>query len=194
MRQVLLQSLITIMLLIGFVAVAGPYLHTPKQYPETVHKTLYLDRYMGEWETEEVIAAALEWHEASGGLVTFDVKMLPDSNINPTDAIIIIDVTPDYPEIILIDHINGNSTLGYFNSDSGMGFIALVNARISADDYRGVVLHELGHALGLEHNKDMDGIGTLMYPTIDYGATYITPTDVANFCKLYHCDPKKLHH
>jgi predicted Zn-dependent protease len=112
------------------------------------------------------------------------------------DAIVIFNVTPDFPDIIILDSIKNYSTLGYYNS-RGLDYIALVDARISEANYNAVVMHELGHALGLEH-PDLDdhpeiGIGTLMYSMIDAGSNHITKDDLKQFCKLYHCDSSKFH-
>jgi len=188
-----MHSLITMMLLIGLFIFAVPILYHPKEHPGTIHRTLYLDRYMSEDSMDYVIEAATEWNVATKGLVTFDVKRLPAQGINPLDAILILDVTPDYPEIMILDNGNDYSTLGFFNGNRGIAYIGLVENRIPSDDMEAVVLHELGHSLGLEHNEGIDGIGTLMYPNINYGADHITNTDLDNFCKIYGCDPKRLH-
>jgi len=56
-------------------------------------------------------------------------------------------------------------------------------------EYRSTVMHELGHALGLDHRNS---IFTLMYPSSDFGAYTITYEDLSQFCEIYYCDPKKL--
>ena len=88
--------------------------------------------------------------------------------------------------------MSGNNILGLFDKKSIIPCIILVSNRILENDYKAVVLHELGHSLGLEHNEGINGIDTLMYPSIDLGSNHITFRDGQQFCKLYHCDPNKL--
>lgn len=45
-----------------------------------------------------------------------------------------------------------------------------------------VALHEIGHALGLDHTENRESI---MYP-IDQGKTTFAPQDLANLRKIYH--------
>ena len=194
MRLLLYPLFLTIALLAVFVKITSPFIEQ-KQIFHTlpVHKTLYLERGIYQDQLYHVIAATMEWNQATDGDVVFDIKMLPQPNIVPQDAIIIMNVTPDFPEIILLDNINEYSTLGFFNNSTGLAYIALVDERISRQDYDAVVMHELGHALGLEHVKSIDGIGTLMFPSINFASNHITMTDLKQFCRLYHCDASKYH-
>src|SRR5579885_1318188 len=193
MRQLFWSCILTTIMLVGLFNFATPIVYHVKEYPHSVHKTIYVDRFMADDEMDKVIQASIEWHQATGGIVTFDVKRLPQQSIDATSSILMIEVTPDYPEIVLLDNLNQNTTLGYFNDRLGIPYIALVDSRLTDDDFKAVVLHELGHSLGLEHNMGVDGIGTLMYPTIDLGADHITNVDIDHFCTLYLCNPKELH-
>lgn len=164
-----------------------------------IHKTLYIERNVYNDELFHIIDAAIEWNQATDGQVVFDIKRMPRMHISPSDSVIFFNVTPDYPDIIILDNSRKRnlSTLGYFNGDRVLPYIALVDERISDDDYTGVVLHELGHFLGLEH-PDSDehpeiGIGTLMYSNVDAGSLHITQGDLKQFCELYHCDASKFH-
>lgn len=166
-----------------------------KVYPNYVHKTLFLDRNFAPEEIEYITEGALAWNEATNHTVEFDVVVLPNKETPiEVDDIVFIKVNPDYPDIILLDNLNHHNTLGLYDERARIHTIELVSDRISDEDYPGVVMHELGHALGLKHNEGLDGIGTLMYPSVDLGANYITQDDLKNFCKLYHCDAAKLKH
>lgn len=185
-----LISIIAIVVLYFFsVAVFQP----EKIYPKHVHKTLFLDRYLDNDEAFFITYAALEWSKATKNIVEFDVVVLPNENVTITDNdIIMLSTSPEHPIIMLLDEETKNSTLGYYDEHLPIPSIYLVSSRIKDSEYSTVVLHELGHALGLEHNEDIKGIGTLMYPNIIFGADHITIYDLNNFCKLYHCNPFKL--
>jgi len=192
MRLFYYPLILTIAVIALFVKLASPFIEY-KQISHTlpIHKTLYLERGIYRDQLYHIIAATMEWNQATDGDVVLDIKLLPQHDIVPQDAIIIMNVTPDFPEIILLDNINKYSTLGFYNHDSILPYIALVDERISRQDYDAVILHELGHALGLEHIKSFDGIGTLMYPSIDLASDHITMTDLKQFCQLYHCEASK---
>ena len=188
---------LTISLLFLFAEVATPIVQRNQiEHKLPVHKTLYLERGIYDEEMYHILDAAMEWNRATNGQVVFDIKRLPQADLKAADAIIIFNVTPDFPDIIILDSIKHYSTLGYYNS-RGLDYIALVDQRISEYNYDAVVMHELGHALGLEH-PDSDehpdiGIGSLMYSVVDAGSNHITNEDLKQFCKLYHCDSSKFH-
>lgn len=166
--------------------------HSDKIYPKTVHKILYLDRDFTESEKIHIIEAALEWMRSTNHLVEYDIKVLPCKNIIPNESIIIAKFSEDNPAIISMDILSRDTILGYYNDYGFIPYIALVSSRLNHKKYHtSVILHELGHSLGLNHNKDSDGENTLMYPSVDKGSNHITQIDLINFCLLYKCDPSK---
>lgn len=187
----LTQLLITVMLVITC-AISSDMVSYPKSYPEHVHKTLFIDRNFNEAEIVYITLAAAEWNEKTGHIVDFEVALLPTSKeITLDNSIIFVKVGPDYPNILLLDQATTGYILGLYQ-DEPMPNIELVAARLGDRYFKSVVLHELGHALGLEHVKGVEGIGTLMYPSANLGADNITPDDLEHFCKLYKCDAKTL--
>jgi hypothetical protein len=191
LRLLLYPLFLTVILLMVFANIATPVLQRRHAfYILPVHKTLYLGHSIYDNEMYHVIAAAIEWNQATNGQVIFDIKVLPQQGINRSEAVIINNVTPDFPEVILLDNVNDQMSLGYFD-DHDLDNINLVDERIMEKDYNAVIMHELGHSLGMDHIKGIDGIGTLMYPSIDHGSEHITNTDLYYFCKLYHCDSRK---
>lgn len=164
----------------------------PKTYPNYVHRTIYIQRDFDDFEQEQIIAAALEWTAATGHIIDFDVVQLPTTEAIDENGIFINRASVDHPDVILLDKTNNGTTLGYFDHDSRLPYIGLITNRINNKDYKGVVMHELGHALGLEHNYGETGIDTLMYPSINGGSYHIEKLDGKKLCQLYHCDYTKL--
>jgi predicted Zn-dependent protease len=84
--------------------------------------------------------------------------------------------------------MNGNGTIGYYDDRDIVPAILIVSDRLDdKDEYRAVVMHELGHALDLQHMNGADGIGALMSPSMSTGSFHITDKDVAQYCKIHHC-------
>jgi hypothetical protein len=197
MRLFVWPLILTLLLLLGFAEIAAPIVQRNGPHTLPVHKTLYLQRGIYDDQLFHITEAAMEWREATNGDVVFDIKYLPQQDIKWNDAIIVMNVTPDNPEIILLDVGNRHTTLGLYNTHEGFPAIELVDERISNADYTAVLLHEMGHSLGLDHPDSPDhpfrGIGTLMFSSILYGNRHITTFDLQQFCHLYHCDWKKYH-
>lgn len=198
MRLFIWPLILSILLIVGFAEIAAPIVHR-RGYDHSlpVHKTLYLQRDLYDEQTYAVLAAAMEWYDVTNGEVVFDIKVLPQRNIDPRNAIIVMSVTPDFPEILITDSGNHNSTLGLYNTNNWLPTIEFVDERISSADYAAVAMHEMGHALGLEHPDDEDrplnGVGSLMFSSILLGNDHITDLDLKQFCSLYHCDWRKFH-
>jgi hypothetical protein len=170
-----------------------PLFQPQVNYPKYVHKTIYLDRYLAKDEVEFITYAALKWGESTKYRATFDIVTLPQKNVTITENdIIILNTSPDNPHIMMLDENNKFFTYGYYDPNSPIPAIYLVSDRLTDENYVVVVMHELGHALGLKHNDDINGIGTLMYPNIILAASKITSYDLMKFCKLYHCNVKDL--
>ncbi len=198
MRLFYWSLFISILVVVGFAQVATPllqhkYSNSTAEHTLPVHKTLYLERGIYDDEVFAIMEAASEWYDDTNGQVVFDIKMLPQPNINPADAVVMFNVTPDFPETIMLDHMNHHSTLGCTNRDAFLPYIWFVDERIALPEYPAVAMHEMGHALGMDHIEGLEGIFTLMYPSMDLGSPHITETDLKYFCKLYHCDSNKFH-
>lgn len=194
MRLLYWTSLIVMVMLFILNIVAVPILTHTVDRIAPIHKTLYVDRNLSEDELCIIVGAAWEWHTATNGIVTYDVVRMPAKSIDIHNSIIIVIVSADFPEMIALDSASEDRThLAYYHERGAVPYIALVPYRIADHDYKPVLMHELGHSLGLQHNEGIDGIGTLMYPNVDASASVITDTDLKNFCKIYGCDASHLH-
>lgn len=189
---------LSVIVLAGVWSVAITVWPSSKIYPTHVHKTLYVDRYLDDDAFEQISYAAIRWSIATNHIIDYDVVRMPIYDhkeiANPEDSIVIILVSPENPDIIQSDTENQDSTLAvYKDRCTSLPVIELVIERIyDPQTLQAVLMHEMGHSVGLKHNEGVDGIGTLMYPNITEGADIITQTDRENFCKLYQCDPTEL--
>lgn len=194
MRPWYVASVIATVLLFIINIIATPILHIHHESHQLpVHKTLYVDRNMTEEEMAIIVASAWEWHTTTKGMVVYDVVRLPSKNIDAQNGIVICLISIDFPEVIDLDSQRPeNNHLAYYARNGVIPYIGVIPERIPEKDYRTVMLHELGHSLGLSHNEGINGIGTLMYPSVDVESNYISHTDLENFCKLYGCDASQL--
>lgn len=189
-----LSLVISLVMLAGLYVVAVPILQHDNTQFLPIHKTLCVDRNISEDQLIIIVGAATEWNYATHGLVSYDIVRLPHKKISSHDSIIIVTVSADFPEIISLDSQNEDQNhLGYYYQRGPIPYIGLVIDRIDDNSFKTVMLHELGHSLGLVHSDPIEGIGTLMYPNIESGSNIITDQDLKQFCSLYGCSANKLH-
>jgi len=189
--------LVTILTLYSFVAKIYP---GARDWPEHAHVTLYLDRTFDNIETDLITKAALEWSMATNHRIEYDIIQLPTNEpMKYTDSVFVVKKSPDDTTIILMD-LEGGETLGVYHHDA-LPSISIVSERLG-DNFKEVVLHELGHSLGIKHLDGMSNLNTLMYPysqiilddgtILPAGADHITKKDLIAFCKIHHCDADHL--
>ena len=161
-----------------------------------IHRTIYIDRRFNIEEAQTIQEAAIRWTQATNHIAEIDTVLMP-ADIKEADhslSIIILDVSPDFPSVISMDAAQHTLTVGIYSSqDMDYPIILMVTDRLSnANTFQKVVMHEIGHSLGLPHLEGKDNIYTVMYPTTTWMADGITPKDLILFCSIYHCDASKL--
>lgn len=171
-------------------------------YPEKIneskhiHRTLYVDSRFSEEEDLAIINVAKRWTAATNHIAEIDVAFMPTEikDENTSLSIMVLNESPSFPPVVMLDRGNHNSTCGIYNgSEMEYPIIAIVDERINDINlFEQVVMHEVGHSLGLAHLTGDDNFFTLMYPITDLMAPGLTLKDLAAFCKIYHCDPSKL--
>ena len=180
------------MLLAVLCSVYTPRNKAANKFLTNYHKILYIDPNFSEEEIVTIKMAAEEWEEKTNHIVSFTVVKLPQRHVDFTNGILVHRVNEYDPDVFFLDRLKKGTVCGYHDNEEVIETIKIVAKRLTNKNYEEVVLHELGHALGLPHNHGVEGIGTLMYPTLEWGANHITNTDLKNFCVIYHCDASKL--
>lgn len=182
-RFSLISKLVSIILLVvayGFLS--GSFYIKPSQ----VHYNLFIDSEFSDLERLGIIMATIEWSKATHNVVTYTINDMPLMTLNVENPLFITKVSKDFPQIAIMDVYSKYSTLGFY--DQEIPYIAIVPDRTSNFfEFKSLILHELGHSLGLKHVTGSEGINTLMYPSMELGSETITEKDVKNFCKLYTC-------
>lgn len=168
-----------------------------KVYPEHVHVTIYLQRDFDDFEQEKIISAAYKWSVATDYRVEYDIVQLPTKEkMQKENVLYFVKISPDHPSIIVMDSLKKATTLAYYDDQYGPPTISLVTDRMLDDRYEEIVMHELGHSLGIDHLDGLENMDTLMFPytniivdggSIPAGSDHITPKDIEAFCKIHHC-------
>ena len=136
-------------------------------------------------ETDIILASCQEWEDATNGHIVCQLT-------NRSDIDNLITITPDSKKHIQEE--TGHGAVTNFSPFECGGDI-IIPYDLNEEIFRLVLLHEIGHSLGLDH----DHYGTIMYPAvgqplpgiisglIDKYPTEITCDDVCQFCEFNDC-------
>jgi len=162
--------------------------------PVSKEKFIYFDSSLSTEEVLLSIEAAKHWENSTNNLIKFHYKLNADDKdiifANSKAAILITKVLRTEKS----KYFNFNkdrTTLAFYTERTNIPAIVLIPERADDEDsYRATIIHELGHAIGLEHNY-VDG--TIMYPySNELSPNYLVKEDIAHFCKTYFCNPTAL--
>ena len=181
---------------ISFIALIPRHL----QHPKHMHYNLYVSDEFDQEEVNIINEATLEWEEKTHGMLVYHIYYNFDTNnwasVKGAHSIIVEKISKYQRRTRLIDREvskedHWSSTIvGLYDPRYSVPRIFLVYDRMLGREYfRGTMLHEMSHSLGLEHSEQED---TLMYPGMDHSARHITIVDLQEFCKIWHCDVNKL--
>lgn len=163
--------------------------------PLESHKTIYVSYSFDEYELELAMKAAEEWKRETHGLITFDVKYGFDDQLyadirHDPDSLVMTRANLTDPIVMKLDKIASNVILGYFLAGDQTKNIMLIPDRmIGYDYYRAVIIHEMGHAIGLGHIKDDDSTVMYKFMSLTY---HLTKKDINWLCRVYNCDASLL--
>lgn len=173
-----------------------------QEYPNSVYKTIYIDRQFSPEERQGIIKAAEEWSKATDNIVQYEIVEFPtDEEIDWENCLFFSKISEDHPTVVLSDFVDGVNIYAYYSKSSGIPTISVIDGRIPDEHFKSVMMHEIGHSLGLDHVSTIDDIGALMYPyvyieidgiRIPVAPNEITENDIEHFCELYHCDANQL--
>jgi hypothetical protein len=166
--------------------------------PSKVFEVVSVDPKFPKFERALIQEAAYNWEFYSSDLAKFKLTtgdpLAKPIEMEPGQKGQAIFIRPIHSYDIktqLIDILIGGTALGFYDpSTPVIPTIWIVQDRIQFDyEYEAVVMHELGHSLGLQHEPLHED--TLMYPEIQ-GIMCITQWDLKKFCKIYGCDTEEM--
>jgi hypothetical protein len=169
---------------------------------KSVHKTLYISNKFSDLQILAIKQEAMVWQNKTNAIASFDFDKLEGnylkatSNIN--DSLLINKVDAEDLTVQAVDlkaqkdyHNSNCLSLAFYDTAKGpIPYIGIVDERInSMDIFQKVFLHELGHALLLDHDPSTNAI---MYKYVDKTTSdTVSKMDLAAFCKIYSCAIKE---
>lgn len=153
--------------------------------------------YRFDYLQEKLIAEAIsEWSIASDGVIKFKVYWNQPresiysysfSLLNPRDKIFIYSVNKNDSKLTedlreYFSDINGLYVPGFQDGSN-----LLIFEQVPMYHFKAVVLHEIGHLLGLMHLEEKDHVMSSAS-----GSYCLTFSDIEYLCSYYNCIPKSM--
>lgn len=200
-----MMKLASFIFLAAMTACLGPQKRTAEPVPAeppaacTVSAQFHGDVDFSVSERADTEAAMRNWKEATGGAacmnVTWDLDFSKISSIvEHQHDNVILRVSGESEMVQGLDEEVQATVLGLALPHGGVHShepirLFLVHDRLTgAGKFVGVVTHELGHTLGLQHTRDT---WSLMYPAYR-GQVCISRSDLSEFCRVNKCEGHKM--
>ena len=137
-------------------------------------------------QIEQTLQALDTWHQDTHGAMTYEAVIVDQpADFEKKDNFISIQPVPNDPP-------NAPTAWGYTYYDDKRNSASVnmdVGRQSTVDDFEQVVQHEIGHALGLQH--DGSGFPSVMATHVNdtNASKQVTCEDVVQFCIKWGCDP-----
>jgi len=172
-----------------------------------IRKHIRIDQHFSEQEKKIIFDALITWENATKNFVKFhiidvranllngyeDSRMLIANDDHRHFEVETIDIIKTYSHddiILKIDKYEKMPILGYACFLYYSNFTLIVVDRLTSSKmFKAIVMHEIGHLLGMLHNKRRY---TLMYPYYNTNMETITRYDLHTFCKINNCNREYL--
>lgn len=173
------------------------YVQNPPPDPKTTIadvQPVYIDAQFTSEERSAIVAAAEEWNTVLNGYRRYDVQEKPfdmDYSVitkmfNTDQGLLVLRRTvadiEDEPDL--------ENALAWVPG-LGAPLVYVVADRIGTRDLKSIVLHEIGHTLGVDHIRIK---GTLMFPYYPFGRTCVDEVTVAAVATLRRYERSHLNH
>lgn len=195
MKKHLFSFIILLIVLITLLPGHQPSLRKYVLGPTSAHKIIYISEAFDSEELVLIQEAANEWYVETKGLVSFTIIYSFDYDIYQS-------IRHHENEMVmaragigdsLLDVLDANVSgivLGYYLAELDTQTIILVPDRMRGRDYyRSVIMHEMGHSIGLSH---LDVDNTIMVSSMDRAGNHLTKNDIEWFCRVYYCNYEDL--
>lgn len=161
---------------------------------ETIVRYVYIDDSFNDWQVKLIKEAMVEWEQKTHHQVLFinytgfNIKAKHLNLEGNSNNLLIKKVSKDDAEVREIEKDRNTIIIGFYNGTSAIHTILLIYDRgamlYDPDYFRSTAIHELGHAINIDHTKVEN---TIMYPTMDKSSNHLSPEDIRIFCKEYYC-------
>lgn len=154
----------------------------PLRSIEGPHYNVYIDPSFSTNETRLIMAALDEWESTTEGAVNFSIIKASQSGNSDTPTISF------YPSTQSQMHKDYTPTsigrTNYRGSDNEI----IIATDLGITDFYKVSLHEIGHAIGLNHQDK----NTVMNGNVDNASLHLTCIDIKTFCDVWNCDSQSM--
>lgn len=155
-----------------------------KKFPSFIVE-VYFDSHLENDIVFETLLAMDEWETATKGEVKFinkEVISYDDYKKIKSNSIFLKSDISSSKELSKMVEMKYN-TLAFYHYKTKQ-IIVVKNHINDNENLNGIMLHEIGHALGLGHTNIKN---TIMYPTTDGASLHLTETDIRQFCYKNYC-------